>query len=496
MRRRTTLALLIGTAVLIPAGLHVGLALLIHNRIAVLPEDEAAAVRLNHDGVTVGPFARSVTIENPRVGVADRQDSILNADSFRLERASWLAGWLWDGRFDLIARLRGMDQDTEWLKRQGAGDEQHAVIAMLGFDDGTGDAQLRLAYRPDQERFTSAFRYGAADDEARFAALTVVAEAVDASALEALAEMRMPDVDSARVKTRYGGEAIREAVAELGARTRLSEPTLLRLLAVPAPYQWVADRLANEQLHVERLHLAPLLSGVQADAVRRPTRNTAGTWRAEQLRLGGLHLASSDDGLMVQGLNLKASGLRVPSTVLRPDVSALLREADYNEPTLDFELNYRHAPTTGNLKVAPLTVEAKAMGHLDAELSLSDVDPARLIQRPMEALIGGAFEELALRYTDNGLARRLRETLDNRPSDVEALRRRLRAWLQTTTGSRASGLTAAAERFLDNPGHLTIRANPEAPVPIRVLAGLAAMGRHAAISERLGLTAEANPKRD
>jgi hypothetical protein len=498
MRRRPVLSVFLGLALLLPAALHVGLAILVHNRVADITDRTDAPVRFQHDGVDVGLFAGTIRIDNPRVRIPGQAAPILTAQRLHLERASSLAGWLWDGRFDLAARLPGMAQNAAWLSRQGASDEQRKVARMLGLTEGNGKARYRLAYVPAKERFRSEFHYTVSGDEPFSARLKVIADDVAPSAIAALGAMRTPDVGATRVETRYSNEAIRRAVATLAHRARLSEATLLRVLGLPVPYTWLAERLAREQVRVERIHIEPLLSGLRVDGVRRPAPNGSGDWQLEHLQLERLDLARVDTGLMVRELNVRSDGLTVPTGALRPDVAALLDDAGYKAPTLDVSARYRHDPSTGALALAPLTVDAEAMGRLQVAMRLAEVDPARVTRRPTEAFITGAFQDLALRYRDKGLTRRLQEALIARggAEAPSALRQQVRTWIEARTGDQASTLTQATDTFLANPGRLVVRAEPASAVPIRILAGLAATRRYAAIAERLELTAEATPAPD
>jgi len=486
---------------LVPLAGHVTLALLVRGWVDDAIAGEGRTIAIAYDTIRVGPFAQSITLYEPRAKVKGRSVPIMAAQRVSLTRASSLLDWFMDGRFDLTLTLNEVQQDRDWLQGQGAGKAQLRALEALGIGNGEGGARLHTRYEPDTRRMATTLAYRGGDGSGPTAQMHWVAEDVARADIEALGELRMPQIDVAELTTQYATPERGEQFATFAEQSGMSESTFLRALMLPIPYQRGHDQLRERGLQIDHFHIAPLLSGVTVEGIRPADgTDTSALWRINRFRVTGLALALRGGQPVVQRLETSLDGAQVDMTRLRGELARFLAAAGPRQPQLAIEASYRHNPETGALILAPVTVEGDAMASVEASLRLTDVRPAQLGQHPTMALLGGAVDEANIHYADDGFANRLLTTLAKRQGTSPGETRR---WLKDEAqdklpgvlGGRSEANLPALERFIDHPDRLSLRAAPAASVPIRVLAAAAASGRYATIAERLAIRASKDVSR-
>lgn len=491
-RKRRIVKLTLGAVVVLPLLTHGSLALIVHRWLAQTLPVEGARITVARDDVSVGPFAGTVSLANPRVQVAGHESPVIQASRVTLERRNWLLSWFVNGAFDLKLRATGVNQDRDWLQRRGASAEQLDLVTALGLGAGDGDIAIRLAHDPGADSVSARLDYQRGSR--RTAGMRWQADDVQWSDLAGLARLRMPQVDVTTLETDYSDTTVRDHLAAAASQSRLSRTTVLRFLPAPLPLDTARNRLRDAGVAAKRLHIAPMLSGVILEDVEPVTETADPSWQVRRLAIRRLAVARAEGRPVLEQLHLDIQGARRSLSDLPGPATALLREAGYRRPTLDLTTGYQHDPETGDLTIAPVTVSGDGVGELRGKVSLKDVNAATLLDQPRATLVDAMVRNVELTYSDDGLAVALTDALARRrDASVDEtrqwLRRRADESFGPLLGARAEAVLPAVRDFLGDPRTLSLSAKPDEPVAIRMLVGPVTMGRYGAIAEQLAIKA-------
>ncbi len=249
------------------------------------------------------------------------------------------------------------------------------------------------------------------------------------------------------VVTRQVAEQIRKNVAEMEAIEALDYGSLnVALIGQHVSLQDVTVTLAapRQRLHIERVSVDGFRPG---DAIP-----------------GRLHL-------LIEGL-----ALSVDDPLMKP-VRRTLTQLGYQRLKVLLECRYRFDESAGRLDVEQLRVDVGRMGTLNVTAELQNLDIGRLKQgldNPLSMVVllpSAAISGLRLDYRDASLVRRILKEGARRAGVSEAdytrrLSQDVAASLSGRQDARLAEAARAVARFLQKPGHISVRLSPAKPVPL------------------------------
>ncbi len=249
------------------------------------------------------------------------------------------------------------------------------------------------------------------------------------------------------VVTRQVAEQIRKNVAEMEAIEALEYGSLnVALIGQHVSLHDVTVTLAvpRQRLHIQRVSVDGFRPG---DTVP-----------------GRLHL-------LIEGL-----ALSVDDPLMKP-IRRALTQLGYQRLMVLLECRYRYDESAGRLDVEQLRVDVGQMGTLNVTAELRNLDIGRLkqgLENPLNIvalLPSTAISDLRLDYRDASLVRRILKKGARRAgvSEADYARRLSEGVGASLSGRQDARLAAAAQavaRFLQKPGHISVRLTPDKPVPL------------------------------
>lgn len=217
-----------------------------------------------------------------------------------------------------------------------------------------------------------------------------------------------------------------------------------------------------------------MVKGIEVDAPKAQNVKVSEISLSNYKNMGAIPISFTFD---LKGLSLDVQNIDDPKA------QATFKQLGYDKLNMHMNLDYGWDADTNVLNLKNLSVKIDEMAGLTAKLTVEGVDLKKM-KSPADAmmLLGGMlFKKAEIKYVDASLApKMLKFAAAAQGMDPEQLRGMLISqvdFIKPMLGNTASAdqIAKSAVVFIKDPRSLTIIAEPQAPLPVMVLANQAQM---------------------